>query len=1154
MEPRSLLTGPTAVWIGQDGTDLVGPSSTLGPDGVQDIHIELVNLPAAETITGAQVYGYGGGEWDYDGNAGHWAAALVRTPGATTADLYVEPSQVETGRSFQIVLDYGDGTSYSLYFEGGTANPSLRMPADAVQATWIGQDGSDLTGNGPNVGPDGIQDVHVTLAQLSSYATVQSATVSSSAGETWAFGPNPQLDNNAELVVNSSDSTRADLYFNPDTNLAGQTLTIAVNYSDGTSAQTTILAGATNPALAMPAPAPVNLTWNAFTATWHGQDGADPSAPVFVHVTIAGLPAGSSLVSATLNDQVNASWYYSTNGLTDPLDGSAAALTVVPGTSSTTADLFFEPIRNETGSTLTLTLSLANGSTLVTQFAGGACDLGLLSPSTAATSVIAKPGDDLNALANAYGSVHLTAGTYTLDQPLVLNEPVTITADPGVTLLFEQGPNDPTWTTAIKLNAGHITLDGFSVRFTGPIRWTPNVSYSPAVIGTRDNFDPPSYVPVEGITITHLDVQSPPAATSWEAEPSLMRLVSAQSGTIADNTLQGGTIEFFGGPWTITGNDFLGTVADTYTDGVIAGHYTHDVTISDNLVEPTPGVGKTWRFLVLTQQGIGDVVQNNTVIGVGPMDNDTVPNPNASEVILTESYRLHFEGVPSAISADGWVVQIPESQNGYARTGDVLAILAGPEAGQWRTIAQALGPNTYLLSAPITPGRFAVSITVGGFVDETFQGNTVNSTGSSVATNLVLAGNQFGVQVVDNTFIGGGDAFALAAFATESPDIWGWSHAPFLGAVINGNIIQDSLLGGVLDVSSGAPIKSSAGRVYFSATVDDNTIVYTPAFLAQLAALGTVTPPPGIQVGDRNGLDPGELVLSAAGNQVEVPPNAGSWPTFQVDAGTVNGAVETNQASTLPVSVPPAPSNLGLVSDNGIGGSDGITGDTQLQFSVDPSAAGYEYSLTGAEGTYLPIATPSAFQPAGLAAGFDAVFVRAYNLAGARGPAAAIAFVDDPSVTGLASASSTPSANRASAYEYRIGTIGSYAPLGVAMVPDPSAFTSGTPVLQLQTVGAGGNVSTAQPLRSTAAASPAVPQAPSTDSQKASPATNSSAVPRPSGPVVPAGPRRFSGAFAFATVPAVGDAVFVWPHRAFRETPNRRLHPIAFLHRRGHVH
>ena len=47
---------------------------------------------------------------------------------------------------------------------------------------------------------------------------------------------------------------------------------------------------------------------------------------------------------------------------------------------------------------------------------------------------------------------------------------------------------------------------------------------------------------------------------------------------------------------------------------------------------------------MLTQGGVGDVIQDNKVVGVGPMDADTVPNPNASEVILTESYTVALRG------------------------------------------------------------------------------------------------------------------------------------------------------------------------------------------------------------------------------------------------------------------------------------------------------------------------------------------------------------------------------------------------------------------------------------------------------------------------------------------------------------------------------
>ena len=48
--------------------------------------------------------------------------------------------------------------------------------------------------------------------------------------------------------------------------------------------------------------------------------------------------------------------------------------------------------------------------------------------------------------------------------------------------------------------------------------------------------------------------------------------------------------------------------------------------------------------------------------------------------------------------------------------------------------------------------------------------------------NMVLAGNHFGARVLDNHLLGGRWAFRVSAFPTERPDIWGWSHAPFLGA------------------------------------------------------------------------------------------------------------------------------------------------------------------------------------------------------------------------------------------------------------------------------------------------------------------------------------------------------------------------------------
>ena len=49
-------------------------------------------------------------------------------------------------------------------------------------------------------------------------------------------------------------------------------------------------------------------------------------------------------------------------------------------------------------------------------------------------------------------------------------------------------------------------------------------------------------------------------------------------------------------------------------------------------------------------------------------------------------------------------------------------------------------------------------------------------------------------------FLGGYHAMRLEAYPSESPDIWGWTHAPFLGATIQGNTIEDSLNSVVLNV------------------------------------------------------------------------------------------------------------------------------------------------------------------------------------------------------------------------------------------------------------------------------------------------------------------------------------------------------------------
>ncbi|MCA1685000.1 MAG: hypothetical protein LC745_03255 [Planctomycetia bacterium] len=311
---------------------------------------------------------------------------------------------------------------------------------------------------------------------------------------------------------------------------------------------------------------------------------------------------------------------------------------------------------------------------------------------------------------------------------------------------------------------------------------------------------------------------------------------------MANNRLKGGTTELTGGPWQVTGNAYTGTMPNTFTYCAFGTHYTRDLTLSNNRVQPSGPSGKTWRFLVMTQAGVGDVIAGNTVVGVGPMDTDAMPSPNASEVILTEAYTVHYEGMVSSVSPDGRTLQIFQPQGGQARTGDVVAILSGPQAGQWRTVAQVLNPTTYVLDTPVAPGRFAVSL-VTGFVNETFQGNTEDVRGSSAAGDLVLVGNQFGVKVRDNTYLGGSSGFKITACPSQSPVTWGWTHAPLLGATIEGNTFVDTIHGGSLDVEHNAYATSDAGRVYFSGTFSDNTGIWTAPFLASQAAAGNPSPP-----------------------------------------------------------------------------------------------------------------------------------------------------------------------------------------------------------------------------------------------------------------------------------------------------------------------
>jgi len=205
---------------------------------------------------------------------------------------------------------------------------------------------------------------------------------------------------------------------------------------------------------------------------------------------------------------------------------------------------------------------------------------------------------------------------------------------------------------------------------------------------------------------------------------------------------------------------------------------------------------------------------------------------------------------------------------------------------------------TFLLDEPLPPGTDRILVATG-FVNETFARNTIDSRGGSNAGNMILAGNHYGTRVLDNHLKGAGDAFQLTAYPTESPGIWGWSHAPFLGGLIAGNTLEDSQKGGTIGVLHSDAAKSSRGRTYMTATVRDNTVRWTPEFLSKERWRGAKAMPPGLTIGFRPVLDPGELVVTTHNNRLDAPDVARSAVNVRVHAAILNGKRTVNQGFTL---------------------------------------------------------------------------------------------------------------------------------------------------------------------------------------------------------------------------------------------------------------
>ena len=784
LEARSLLAVVTS--LGQDGHDVVGPDASQGPDGIQDLNLQLSGLAA--TVSQIVVQAPDGFEWATEPDAA--GAALAEFfPSATSGqgDLYINP---------QVKSDL--------------ATAGTKLPLGGSTGSLI------------------------------------------------------QLAN-------------------------GVNLTVTINYQGQTSpdVETVLVSGLTSATYPMPAVSTPGNVVGTFQVTDDGQDGTGQNYEKgFVHLVVT-APSGVVFDNATfgqvlwqLSDPVGISWDSTTNTL-----GHNHVYASLQANTDNIVELYFPPVRDEapiggsTTSTMLLQVSIPNNNNVyATPFVGAEWNLSAMTQPLNSQAAPAPPltedelRSDLMSEGPEYDTIELpTNTTILITQPLEITHSVQIIGN-NATLLFEQG-DTAAWPASASgaiyvetpfYNNIQLDLDDFTIKFdlNSPIRWsnpqgTTPALYDPennpgilhAVIDTRDS-NPNTNITL--LSLNNLTVYGPPAFDGasfsmlqsqllqtgdsaheyvGEQDMDLILANDADSGTIANSTFQGGSIEVFGGPWTMTNNTVMGSMADTYSPGAFALHSPHDVIVQGNQVSQLDPAGREFRLVLLANSGIDNTIENNSFGGGAGQIGDELSYSagpaqfwgiNSPEVILAEStYGVVFEGRPAAISGDGQLLVLTDLRTQafptFTGPGMVVSILEGVNAdgtanmslnGKWYQIAQqvSMGSDNSLellmenpLPAMPQGGYYVIEVT-GGFINNSIIDNNLDLTGKS-STGIQLDGEDYGTRITGNHFIGGttyntvytGMAISLGAAINSAPSGYGafplpaaWTALPNLGTVSRG--------------------------------------------------------------------------------------------------------------------------------------------------------------------------------------------------------------------------------------------------------------------------------------------------------------------------------------------------------------------------------
>ena len=256
-----------------------------------------------------------------------------------------------------------------------------------------------------------------------------------------------------------------------------------------------------------------------------------------------------------------------------------------------------------------------------------------------------------------YDTIDLPANsTIILTQPLEITHSVAIIGD-NSTLLFQQGTTaawPATASGAIYVSAPaydniQLTLSSFTIAFdsSAPLRWSNPAGAGPAlfdpennpsgiehaVINTRDSN---TNLNLTSLTLSNMQISGPPAfdgsqfasiaaqivqgdgvgaVYAGELAMDLVRTNDLDTGSIENSTFQGGSIEVYGGPWTIKGNTVKGALPETYSAAAFALDSPHDVTLADNQVTQSDAGGREFRLVVMAVSGYDNVIEGNTFGG-----------------------------------------------------------------------------------------------------------------------------------------------------------------------------------------------------------------------------------------------------------------------------------------------------------------------------------------------------------------------------------------------------------------------------------------------------------------------------------------------------------------------------------------------------------